>query len=181
MKTHSWVTVICGRARGVGKTRAMAEACKKLGGTMVCVNVQHADAVIREYGIDAVSVASPGRLRGQSGPVLFDPDAVVALSADYDAVVAELEADLRAAREEAAAIRDHAMEALDRAAEGIAGPGVLFVNVADFREYIAEVPTAPAPRRFTLEEIEAAYWKAFEAHADPDLYDLRDALSGTEP
>lgn len=79
----SW-TVLFQRARRVGKTYTMAHAAKSLGATLVCHSYSEARRVAKEYDIKTMSVDSPDRLRGTTGPVLFDPDAVASLAGSLE-------------------------------------------------------------------------------------------------
>lgn len=60
--------------RGCGKTTALAEACKKIGATMLCINQQQAKDIALKFGIKTAVTNS--ELRGVSGPFLYDHYAV---------------------------------------------------------------------------------------------------------
>lgn len=91
--TMSWAGVLAGRARGVGKTTVTAEAAKKIGATVVCMNTHDAARVAKEHEVPTVSVHSSDRLRGTRGPLLFDPDAVYVMAAHYEMEIARLDAE----------------------------------------------------------------------------------------
>jgi hypothetical protein len=79
----SWSSVLINRARRVGKTTAMVEACKKINATLVCFNQAQAKTIAQEYGIRTYSAQrDTDGLRGTDDPVLFDPEAVVAIEDD---------------------------------------------------------------------------------------------------
>lgn len=80
------------RARRVGKTTAMAEACKKIGGVLVTTSRVLARELEQEHGIKTAVIGEPERMRGRTEPVLFEPEAVAALSEEYERKLSELDA-----------------------------------------------------------------------------------------
>lgn len=90
-------------ARRTGKTTELVEVCRRLGGTLVCLNEQAASDVRRSYKIDATSIYRPERMRGRTGPVFFEPEAVALISQEY-------ERDLRELRKDRDAIKDRLRE-----------------------------------------------------------------------
>ena len=72
----------------------MAEAAKKIGGILVVRDSREADRVRRMFSVEATSIQSDESMRGQRKPVLFDPDAVALLCADYESEIAWLKQEL---------------------------------------------------------------------------------------
>lgn len=81
-------------ARGVGKTTAMADAVRKIGGVLIVRGSEEARRVNGEYGIGARSYHSPLGLYGSGLPVLFDPDAVALICYDYERTFGALSEEL---------------------------------------------------------------------------------------
>lgn len=102
--TRSW-SFVMPLARRVGKTTALAEATRRLGGTLVCVNARAAQLTAGEFGVRTCSVETPERLRGRIGPVFFEPEAVAAMCLDYDGEILELRERLTKTTEQLDAVR----------------------------------------------------------------------------
>jgi hypothetical protein len=94
-----WFAITRG-PRGSGRTTVMADAAKKIRGYLVVRNHNERERVEREHGLPCVSIYESERMRGIGGPVLFDPDAVGLICADYDRAMYALQAELRKAKED---------------------------------------------------------------------------------
>lgn len=98
MDKYDWSGVIH-NARGQGKTTAMVEAVKKVGGILVVRNLSEAQRLRKDHGIMALTIAEADRHYGVTKPILFDPDAVAMLCMEYEKKLAAKAASLRSASE----------------------------------------------------------------------------------
>lgn len=80
--------------RASGRTLAMIEAAKKIEAYLVVRDGREVERITRDYGVKAVSVNSDLTIRGTSRPVLFDPDAVSLICANYESEIAWLKQEL---------------------------------------------------------------------------------------
>jgi len=92
--------------RQTGKTTALIEACKKIGGIFVVYSHAHAQSLKQKYPDVHITTPSIFRLRGKYRPIIFDHYLLsLILLAKHDSFVAnktteQLERELKCIREE---------------------------------------------------------------------------------
>lgn len=99
MEMPDWYAVTRG-PRCSGRTTVMAEATRKIKGYLIVRNRIEAHRVSHEYGLPCVGLFEAEKLRGVDGPVLFDPDAVGLICAEYDRKIYEMSGQLQKAGED---------------------------------------------------------------------------------
>lgn len=96
-------------ARGKGKTTAMAEAVKKVGGVLLTRDGREALRVSKAYGIKAAYYGT--NIHGIRVPILIDPDAVAVIGLEMEREMDTLRTQLAAKSAEAERLRE-ALEAV---------------------------------------------------------------------
>lgn len=81
--------------RQVGRTTALAEACKKINGVLVVHHSEEAKRVARDFCVKACILEELFRLRGVKVPAVLDSTAVMSLAFEHMREVEEYEKKLR--------------------------------------------------------------------------------------
>lgn len=99
MESPDWFAITRGD-RQRGRTTVMAEAARKINGYLVVRNRNEAERVEREHGAPCISIFESEKMRGRMGPILFDPDAVGMICAEYDRQIYELGGQLQRVKDD---------------------------------------------------------------------------------
>ncbi len=73
---YNRLLVAAGMSRQSGRTRAICEAAKKIGATVICANGGSAMTLRDTYGVETVCMTDMNKIEGSRGPYLFDHLAV---------------------------------------------------------------------------------------------------------